>query len=149
MCVFLHCVWGQLIWSHLVWHGCCIQTCTFMFSSVRSMAFWQWTSALSYWNSCSLSSWNAHLEVRNCFPSPHAAHFCLTLLGLSVHYLAHTHTCMQEWKGQSDGGVGVKRVLLLLVICIGKPWTTCAFLFKVMCDGNWVCWVRADRSLRW
>lgn len=44
-----------------------------MFSFVRSMAFWQWTSALSYWNSCSLSSWNAHLEVRDCFPSPHYA----------------------------------------------------------------------------
>lgn len=51
----------------------CIYVCHFMFSFVRSMAFWQWTSALSYWNSCSLSSWNAHLEVRDCFPSPHHA----------------------------------------------------------------------------
>ena len=74
----------------------CIHVCTFMFLFVRSMAFWQWTSALSYWNSCSLSSWNAHLEVRDCFPSPHYAAppvcVCLTLLGLSVLSCLLTHT---------------------------------------------------------
>lgn len=71
--IFLKITW--LHWIRIIYltdkgescGGFCIHVCTFMFLFVRSMAFWQWTSALSYWNSCSLSSWNAHLEVRD-FP---------------------------------------------------------------------------------
>lgn len=73
-----------------------------MFLFVRSMAFWQWTSALSFWNSCSLSSWNAHLEVRDCFPSPHyaappvsdSAWVVLLLSHIYTHTYADTHTCL-------------------------------------------------------
>lgn len=48
---------------------------------VRSMAFWQWTSTLSFWNGCIVSSWNAHLEVRDCFS-----------LIIIPHTYTYTHT---------------------------------------------------------
>lgn len=70
----------------------CTYVWNLMFLFVRSMAFWQWTSALSYWNSCSLSSWNAHLEVRDCFPLPHYAAPPVSDSAWVVCPLACTHT---------------------------------------------------------
>lgn len=76
---------------------CCIYVCNFMFLFVRSMAFWQWTSALSYWNSCSLSSWNAPLEVRDCFPFASlccttCVWLCLGCLSFCLHINTNPHT---------------------------------------------------------
>lgn len=76
---------------------------------VRSMAFWQWTSTLSFWNGCIVSSWNAHLEVRDCFSLiiiPHTYTYTHTRLSsqvtrYTIQYSTSIHVCASgemTWK---------------------------------------------------